>query len=354
MLLIFPLFLTGCFSIPLESGYKGPPRRPASITDYYEYKKNQNFSNKREEIITKDETVTQSRINITTEYGALVMDYFKSSVDSDDLVLVFPILGGRKNMISGYFADYFARNGIDSAIVHRDENFKNPECIDELEDILRNSVIRDRIAIDYFETIQGKKKFASFGISRGAINVAITSGIDSRLEYNVMALGGTNLVKLFSESKEGRIKEYRQKVQSNKNWTQEEFVQILSETLKTDPVNFAQYIDARKTLLVLSLFDDTVPIKFGKKLRHQIGKPETIYLLADHKLGLLYTGFVPIIPPIHRSGYRIFPIDYLETEALHFYRKSFGHEEVSIKHTIFQLLQIPFVLAERTIRLLSK
>ncbi|MCB0336536.1 MAG: hypothetical protein KDD62_09520, partial [Bdellovibrionales bacterium] len=207
------LALSGCFTVPMNRDYRGPSKRPASVQEYYQYNKNNSYQFVSKEQVHKDSALTQERIQLETEAGILTLDYFHGAEPSEELVLVFPILGGRKNMIASYFADYFARNGMDTAIVHRDEKFKDPNYIDQLEEILKLSVIRDRIALDYFEKEHHKKRFASFGISRGAINVAITAGVDPRLKFNVMALGGTSLVKLFSESKERRIKRYRQTVQ---------------------------------------------------------------------------------------------------------------------------------------------
>jgi len=40
------------------------------------------------------------------------------------------------------------------------------------------NVVRDRMAIDFFEQRLGKKEFGTLGISRGAINVAVTAGVD--------------------------------------------------------------------------------------------------------------------------------------------------------------------------------
>lgn len=344
--------LCGCFTVPMDPKYRGPDSRPPEVQEYYSYDRKVPFHSITSEQVHKDSTLTQDRIKMETEAGTLILDYFHGDEPSEELVMVFPILGGRRNMIASYFADYFARHGIDTAIVHRDDKFKKPEYVDELETLLRQSVIRDRIALDYFERIHGKKKFASFGISRGAINVAITAGVEPRLKHNVMALGGTSLVKLFTESNERRIKRYKNKVKSDKGLTEEEFIEFLQKQLKTDPEHYAHFIDARNTLLILSLFDETVPIKFGRQLREQIGKPETIYLMADHRVSLLYTGFVPILPPISRSGFRVFPIDYIETESLAFYRQSFGKEDFSGKHLFFSVMQVPFIAIERLIKLL--
>src|SRR5690606_37543736 len=113
--------------------------------------------------------------------------------------------------------------------------------------------------------------------------------------------------------------------------------------------NLAHYMDARRTLIFLSLFDDTVPIRYGRELRDQIGKPETIFLLADHRTSLLYTQFVPLFPP--NRCFAIFPFDYIETESLAFFHRSFNTGSVSLKYAIYTVLQVPFRIGEALSRL---
>jgi uncharacterized membrane protein YwzB len=313
--------LSGCVYLRKDSSYKGPPERPLELTDYY--KVEGSYSGYKELFRTKYKRYTVRRFEVASSFGTIKIDYFfkERQIPSDALVFVFPALGG-KNVIENYFADYFATSEVDTAIVHRSNDFKDPSRFDELEAVLRNNIIRDRIAMDFFEKEFGKKKFGSFGISRGALNASMTAGIDKRLEYNVLVLGGTDLVGIFKNSNQPRINRYIQKVMEVKGLSKDKFYDTLRERLKTDPKYMAQYLDARKTLLVLAAFDRTVPFKYGMKLRKQIGNPRTIILLADHYTSVLYTQIVKIFPPNRTMSF--FPFDYIESEALQFYRKSFN------------------------------
>lgn len=335
--------LTGCFRVP----YYGKPvedqSRPEWVNNYYDNQAG--YQTWRSEPVGGDRAYKIERIWIQSKFGETVVDYYRRPQPSEQLILVFPVLGGKKNIIASYFAEVFARGGFDAAIVHRDEKFKDPANFDKLEEIMRDGVIRDRLAMDFFEREFGKKKFGSFGISRGAINVAISAGVDPRLEYNVMVMGGTKLVHLFAKSKERRIRKYRRRIQAERKISGEEFIELLTSELRTDPVNLAHFMNPTKTLMILSLFDNTVPIRYGRQLRDQVGKPDTIYLLADHRTSVLYTQFVPLFPP-HRC-LAIFPFDYVETEALAFYHKSFRTGSIRLKHMFFNLLQVPFMLGEK-------
>lgn len=320
ILLILVLALSGCFRVSGDAWYEGPPQRPASMSMYYQ--PTSSYGSFRDEILQTTDSYTLHHYTIESYAGPIVIDYFQGKSFSENLVLVFPVLGG-KNFIEKHIAKYLVESGFDAAIVNRSNEFKDPTMFDQLEEIFRLNVIRDRLALDFFQEEIGKKKFGTFGISRGAINVALTAGIDPRLEYNVLVLGGTDLVDLFRDSNQPRIEKYIKSVQENKGFNEEEFFDALRKQIRTDPKNTAKYLDGDKTLLILGVFDRTVPFSYGLKLRDQIGRPDTIFLLADHYVGLLYTQTVSIVPP-SKDGPGLFPFPYVEEEAVAFYDRSFN------------------------------
>jgi hypothetical protein len=333
--------LTGCLRLSRNHWYKGPPERPAQMTEYYEVGKT--YTGYHQEVVETTERYTWKHISIDSPAGPIVVDFFDTGKRTDDLVFVFPVLGG-KLFIETHFAKYFAEKGIDTAIVNRSNEFKDPQNFDNLESIFRQNVIRDRLSIDFFENEFGKRDFGTFGISRGGINVAVTAGVDPRLKYNVMVLGGTDLVDLFRDSTQPRIEKYVQSVMADKNLSEDEFFNLLRSSLKTDPKNTAHYIDGRNALIILGVFDSTVPFSYGMQLREQLGKPQTIYLLADHYVGLLYTQTVSFLPPSKEGG--LFPFPYIEEEAISFFRRSFDTGRNWMIYP-YRALQLPFnLLAE--------
>jgi len=345
-LILFLVFFSGCFSVRQGSNYYGPAERPVDLEEYYAVGNSYgSFEITKRQTYQKYELL---RIEFETDYGPVTIDYRKRPEKSNDLVFVFPVLGGR-NIFSNYFADYFARKGFDTAIVHRDKDFKNPDTYERIEEVFRNNVIRDRIAMNFFEEEYGKKDFGAFGISRGAINAAVTAGVDSRLRYNVLAMGGGDIVGLFRDSGERGIQKYRNKVMERKNISEQQFYSFLYKTLRTDPKFVAGHIDARDTLMFLSLFDDSVPVKYGLKLRQSIGYPRTIFLLSGHYSSVAYTQFVKLVPPT--EVFCIFPMDYVETESLVFYQEAFGRKRSSFKRALYGVLQIPFQVVGQIIRI---
>lgn len=333
---IIVLFLSSCVSLPLSSSYTTPPQRPDSLDKYYS--RGNSYSGFKEILLENHRNFDTRQYLISSKFGESKVHYYKSKEPSKEVIFIFPVLGG-KNIFETYFAEYFARRGIDAAIVHRSNDFKNPDNIDRLEDLFRDNLIRDRIVIDFFEKELKKEKFGSFGISRGGINVSMTAGVDPRLEQNVIVMGGTDLVGLFKNSKQKRIEKYIKLVSEKRHMTKDEFFNFLGSTVVTDPKNLAQYINAKNTLLILSSFDSTVPFKYGMKLRKQIGKPKTIVLAADHYTSLLYTQFVPLLLP--SRSICLFPFDYIESESLAFYKKGFRGQSSWWKNLPIKILQAP-------------
>jgi hypothetical protein len=340
--LLFTLFLSGCFRLSGNSWYEGAPERPEAMERYYKPEKP--YGSFREEIEKTTDDYTLKRITIDSYAGPIVVDFFQGTTPSDALVLVFPVLGG-KNFIEKHIARYLVESGVDAAIVNRSNEFKDPKKFEQLEEIFRLNIIRDRLALDFFQAQYGKTQFGSFGISRGAINVALTAGIDPRLKYNVLAMGGTDLVNLFRDSKQARIENYIQTVSTERGYSKDQFFDALRAQLVTDPKYTAQYLDGRNTLLVLGIFDRTVPFSYGLKLREQIGRPETIFLFADHYVSLAYTQTVSLLPPSkEKTG--LFPFPYIEQEAVSFYKRSF-EGKTNWKALPFKALMLPFnLLAE--------
>jgi hypothetical protein len=155
----------GCAVLSQDSHYKGPAVRPPALDTYYS--RGSSYSKFHSKFIETKKSVTISEITIESEAGQIIVDYYQSPQKSQDLVLVFPLLGG-KPIVSQHFAEYFAENKIDAAIVRRNNDFKNPANFLNIEETLRLNVVRDRIALDFFEKEKGKKNFGGFGVSRGA------------------------------------------------------------------------------------------------------------------------------------------------------------------------------------------
>lgn len=340
---LLPLFLifaiSGCAALPLSSSYKGPAQRPESLNAYYDH--SGGYTDFEEFPLITETNRTIKRIALKSSHGEIVIDYFQGNEASKDLIIVFPVLGG-SNVIANHFANYFSETGYDTAVIHRNEDFKNPENFPKIEEMLRSNIIRDRIALDFFENRYDKENFGSFGISRGAINVAMTASVDSRLKYNVLALAGEDIPGLFKRSNQRRFPEYRKAVMEKRGISEDEFYTELRAQIKSDPKHLSSYMDARNTLLILGMFDQTVPFRYGMRLREGMGGPKTLLLPATHATGLLFTQMVHLVPP---TPVTMFPFDYIETEARAFYDEKFDRQSIAAAKLLpFKILAAPFSL----------
>ncbi|MBP9837655.1 MAG: hypothetical protein KBC84_02975 [Proteobacteria bacterium] len=338
------LILQSCAIIPQNKYLKEQIARPASINEYYNYNKEKPYNSAKESLVIDKKYYEHKLLEMETDYGKVDIDFYKLKEPSEDLIFIFPILGG-KSIIEGYFAKYFAEHGYNTAIVHRDKDFKKPEMFDQLENVFKRNVIRDRIAIDYFEKEHGVKNFGSFGISRGAINASITAGVDPRLKYNIFALGGSNLVGVFKNSDVRGVKKYREKVEKYKKITSQEFYNYLESEIFTEPKNFTKYINPDNTMLFLSLFDKAVPLKYGLKFRRELKLPKTVFLASGHYTSILYTQYLKLLPPL--DDFCLFPLDFIETVSLDFYDEKFKNKTINYKYIPYMLIQAPVNVVSR-------
>jgi hypothetical protein len=309
--LILVQCFAGCIRLVSEGNSPAVLNRPAYLESYYNKKDSyKSFTNHR---VQPARHYTVRRILLKTDTSEFSLDYYQiRGATSKELILVFPVLGG-KPIIENYLADYLARKGYETAIIHRNDEFKDPNYFDNLEEIFRNNIVKDRIALDFFEKEYGKKVFGGIGMSRGAINLATLAGIDKRLKYNVYILGATDLASVFKDTDQGRIESYVRKVTAIKGINNDKFKDLFHRKIITEPSSYARYLDPKNSLLFLALFDKTVPFKHGVRLRKQIGNPETIFLFAEHFTTVAYTRILNLMP-----------FDYIEGETVRFFDKSFG------------------------------
>jgi hypothetical protein len=318
-LMVVGLF-SGCVRLARGTYTSPPPERPPFIDSYYS--EGRTYSRFVEHRVQPTKDYTVRRILIESGVGEISLDYYQRRQNpSEEIILVFPVLGG-KPIIESYLADYLVRHGYETAIIHRNDEFKDPRLFDSLEKIFRNNIIRDRIAMDFFEKQYGKKIFGGVGMSRGAINLATLAGIDKRLQHNVYILGATDLAGVFKDSDQRRIANYVQFVANARQTNENGFKAMFRQKVITEPTSFTRYLDPKNSLVILAMFDQTVPFRHGLKLRRQMGDPETILLFSEHFGSVAYTQILKLIPVFNEIC--LFPFDYIEGETLEFLDKSFN------------------------------
>ena len=297
----------GCAHTSMNSEYSGPKILPDTLEREFECIK---FTGPYSSVVieeTKGFVLKQIKFtpgcNIVNLDHDIIMDYYdvrnepkqnepKQDEPKSPVIIVLPILGG-SNYFAHTFARYFADNGFSSLIVHRQKMYKEFKDLDKLDTILRQIVLDHKQALDWIEMQKNldTDRIGVFGISMGSIKAALISSLDKRIKATVMCLTGGNIAEIIATSDEKGIVKRREAYMKAHNISQDEFADLLKSKITCDPFNYAEYMDADNSLMVLGRFDSAVPYKNGNALWAKMGKPEKITMPTGHYtaiLGLYY------------------------------------------------------------------
>lgn len=323
-LLFIPLcfLIFSCAHYSADPDYSGPETISKNAQDSYGYKKYQGDYTSR--LIEKNSHYTLQQISFPSSHNVLplqhniTIDYY--AINSDEKVpvlLILPILSGNQD-IASIFASYFAEYGFATAVVHRQNKYKSAGYMKQVNQIMRQIVFDHKQAIDWVESRSelDASRIGVFGVSMGGIKSALISALDQRISATIIVLAAGDLPYILSQSNESRIQKERNMHLLEKNMTVQELQLELSEQIECDPINYAQYIDASKTLMVLARFDNVIPFHKGEELKEKIGNPETIYLLAGHYSAIIYLPYVQYQSRKFLEKH-LYPSDFKMQESVH-------------------------------------
>ncbi len=292
------LFLAGCTHFSADPDYSGPLAIPEKTQASYAYHKYQgSYTNK---LLEKNSHYTLQQITFPSNHNILqlqhdiTIDYYAiDSAEKVPVILVLPIHGG-SNKIASSFARYFTEYGFATAVVHRQKKYKEMEYMKQINNIMRQIVFDHKQAIDWIESRSelDASRIGVFGVSMGGIKAALISALDKRVTTGVIALAAGDIPYILAHTDKKTIKKDREILLAERKLSVEEFQQELSEKIECDPINYAQYIDADKTLMILARFDSVVPFHKGEELKEKIGNPEAIYLFSGHYSSIIYLPYV--------------------------------------------------------------
>lgn len=295
----FAVFIiTACSHNELSKDYEKPSVLPDHIKDSYDYPRYQGSYQLSMISETNDYQLNQitfpSQHNILDLEHDIIIDYYQlKAATKAPVILVLPILGGN-NKIASSFAKYFAEHGFASVVVHRQKKYKKMQYVEEMDSIMQQIVFDHKQALDWVETRPelDNQRIGVFGVSMGGIKAALLSGLDMRIKSSVIALAAGDIAYVLTNSTESHIKKRRSQLLAERQITEQQLYLELSQSIKTDPINYAQYINANNTLMILASFDQVVPFEQGQRLKEKIGDPETIYLFSGHYSAILYLPYV--------------------------------------------------------------
>ncbi len=314
---LLAMTLAGCaFHQPMMDGYAGPRPLPAAIARAFEEPgglissrvlETEVNSRFRGEIIelTVGEGLQQRKFSI--EY------YTALTPGPRPTVIVSPILGGENYPIARTLAKLLAKEGINAALMRRSGEIIQPSDFEKgpdgkllrpmdlvaLQDkVLRQHVINARLTLDWLQARPevNPKKFGALGISMGGMQTVLLAAIDSRIQRQMIALAGADLPDIIARSHEGSVARYRRATLETLGWSLDDLSDKMRQAMRVegsgdlsiDPGSLAPSLDARRTLMIISLLDQVVPTKNQLALWELAGRPEVYYLPTGHYTAALY------------------------------------------------------------------
>lgn len=300
------LAIPGCVNLPADRSYSGPTPKPPQLIQEFSYERAANTYQVR--TVGEKSRYTIKRVKFDSQVNVMEphrieLDYYDlPDEDPVPVIVVLPILGGG-NTFAKIFAAHFARRGYAAVIVHRQQQYKRVDELKKLNGMFKQIVLDHMQALDWIETQPDldQNRIGIFGISAGGIKATLIHCLEDRIDAAVTALAGGDIPYIFSYSTEKRIAKKRRKILAEHSVTQDELYKILSDEFQHDPLKYAKYADARKTLLILGAFDQVVPYKKGLELRKALGDPKTVVLPTGHYTSLL---FIPVVQEMATSFFK--------------------------------------------------
>ena len=221
--------------------------------------------------------------------------FFKSLTDPDPrpAVVLLPILAGNYGLVRRV-GPFLAGIGISSIAVLREGEILDPARNGEdIENLLRKTVINTRKAIDWLVVRDDidSRRIGSLGVSLGGIGISLLLAVEQRPSANIVVMAGGDLPAILMESSETKVWRYRRGRLFHEKLTVDELRRELEESIRSDPLSLAKFVDARNLLFVMTKYDDKVPTRYQEKLWEAFGKPEAYILPTGHYTAILFASF---------------------------------------------------------------
>jgi len=286
----------GCASYQGTGTARAALPLPPALKDYYRYPPIESKAVVRVTERNPSYTVSEVTLPVAGSTDPIRIVWYAPVVAGrQPLILVSPIRGSDTIVVDGC-ARVFASSGYHAAIVKRARFDFNPAGpLTQVEDSLRNAVIRHREALDWLLAQPGidKDRVAAFGISYGAIITASLAAVEPRIKVCVIDLAGGPLAGVMRLSEEHSLRRSWKRSKEDHDLTSEQLYEALRGIIRTDPVKLAPYVARDNVLMLIARFDSSVPTKYQVKLWHALGKPRADFVPLGH-----YTSILAL--PAHR------------------------------------------------------
>jgi hypothetical protein len=290
-LILMLLSFAGCVRLPGPNPARLPQPLPDSLGAQFTGCGSNTFQS-REKLIALDRCYSRIQLNFTncTDTSNITIDYYQlrgKSTPSPAIILL-PISGGGYE-IENHFAHYFARHGFAVVLVHRIDVRTVAHKASAINEWLKQNLANQKQVLDWMQTREeiDPSRIGVFGISMGGIQAALLAPMDPRISAAIFGLAAGDIPFVLAHSSEKSIARQRTEFLRTHNMTLEAFQSGLRRAITYDPNLLAPYVDPKRVLLVLGMWDTVVPFGKGWELREKLGRPETVLLPTGHYTALL-------------------------------------------------------------------
>lgn len=298
----------GCASYDVAGTARAVLPLPPDIQRYYQCSLGEVSATTRTTEEHPEYSVKEVTLSISGSKEPIQVVWFAPNAPGrSPLILCSPIRGSDTIVVDGC-ARVFASCGYHAAIVKRARfNFKPAGPLSQVEDSLREAVIRHREALDWLLKQPGVdgNRVAAFGVSYGAIITSVMAAVDPRVKVCVLDLAGGPLAGVLRTSVEHGLRRNWSQSRQCHSLTDEQLYEAMGNVIRTDPVKLAPYLPRDHVLMLIARFDSSVPTRYQVRLWRALGKPRADFVPLGHYTSIL-------LLPAHRVSVMHFFEENLE------------------------------------------
>jgi hypothetical protein len=201
-------------------------------------------------------------------------------------VVAFEILDGPHD-VSEALAKALVRRGYAVARLERrplDLAHQNNAMV--VRDRMREGVIDARRMLDWLVTHPkiDATRIAAAGVSVGSLQALLLTACDPRIRGGFYVLTGGDLPKMFFDSTERPVRQFRDRMMAANGWTtRQQFIAgVRPLTEAVDPLTYAPYLDPTKLMIASGRFDHVIPSSRAQELFEALGRPRWYKLPCGH------------------------------------------------------------------------
>ncbi len=300
--------LSGCgVTYPLRKQRTAEPL-PTELAEYYTYPSQQPEATR--ELVRERERHRQWLVTfpLRTPEGfeaiepTVEIEWYESTVPSDradgklPAIVLNPILGG-DYPLERSICRFLANQGFHVAMPHRKTLKISPEHkIERLERLLRQGILRIRQVVDWMEKEEtvDAERMGCFGVSMGGIATVMLAAIEPRFKINVAALPGGSIADIITSTQDKMLTEPFTKYLAANDLTEDQLEQALRESIRTDPLALAPYVDNHNLYMFSAMFDRTIGTRNAQRLWHALGRPRVTHLPFGHYTAYLSLPYIKL------------------------------------------------------------